>query len=518
MDKDRENFVYIAKLAEQAERYDEMVDAMKKVANLDVELTVEERNLLSVGYKNVIGARRASWRILSSIEQKEEARGNELNVKRIKEYRQKVEAELSKISTDIMQVIDEHLIPSCTGGESTVFYYKMKGDYYRYLAEFKTGDERKDVADLSMKAYQAASTTAEAELSPTHPIRLGLALNFSVFYYEIMNSPERACHLAKQAFDEAISELDTLSEESYKDSTLIMQLLRDNLTLWTSDIPEDGGDEAQKMDISAKDGEAHGESQLKVVGTVYCDTCRTQFLTHVSKMIPGEVLGLPYISNILSISRLKESRNTKDQRNNIYNVEVALIRRLEINRMSLKLRSPKAKRSEISKEKLSFKPLKKPHNENRNFTDDCLSHLKLKRIKTMSYAHKETVEICKKQEGLVSSYYTATVLAAIARTKYLVRYETRFSEDRTRLLVESVDEADIRPLPPPNLEVSEKVDAYVNDAWWVGKIVRKVDPNYYVKLDSTGTVVHCPFYKVRVHLEWEHGKWVYPPIKYVLLV
>lgn len=51
----------------------------------------------------------------------------------------------------------------------------------------------------------------------------------------------RACHLAKQAFDEAIAELDTLSEESYKDSTLIMQLLRDNLTLWTSDLPEDGG-------------------------------------------------------------------------------------------------------------------------------------------------------------------------------------------------------------------------------------------------------------------------------------
>lgn len=58
----------------------------------------------------------------------------------------------------------------------------------------------------------------------------------------------RACHLAKQAFDEAISELDTLSEESYKDSTLIMQLLRDNLTLWTSDIPEDGGN--YKMEIN----------------------------------------------------------------------------------------------------------------------------------------------------------------------------------------------------------------------------------------------------------------------------
>ncbi|XP_027061305.1 14-3-3 protein 9 [Coffea eugenioides] len=252
--KERENFVYVAKLAEQAERYDEMVDAMKKVAKMDVELTVEERNLLSVGYKNVIGARRASWRILSSIEQKEESRGNEQNVKRIKEYRQKVENELTDICSDIMAVIDEHLIPSCTAGESSVFYYKMKGDYYRYLAEFKSGNDRKEVADLSLKAYEAATSAAESGLPPTHPIRLGLALNFSVFYYEIMNSPERACHLAKQAFDEAISELDSLNEESYKDSTLIMQLLRDNLTLWTSDIPEDAED-AQKIDGANKGGE-----------------------------------------------------------------------------------------------------------------------------------------------------------------------------------------------------------------------------------------------------------------------
>ncbi|KAH1236828.1 14-3-3-like protein C [Glycine max] len=251
--KERENFVYTAKLAEQAERYEEMVEAMKNVAKLNVELTVEERNLLSVGYKNVVGARRASWRILSSIEQKEEAKGNDVSVKRIKEYRQKVESELSNICSDIMTVIDEHLIPSSSAGEPSVFFYKMKGDYYRYLAEFKSGDERKEAADHSMKAYQSASTTAEAELPPTHPIRLGLALNFSVFYYEILNSPERACHLAKQAFDEAISELDTLSEESYKDSTLIMQLLRDNLTLWTSDIPEEGAEE-QKVDSARAAG------------------------------------------------------------------------------------------------------------------------------------------------------------------------------------------------------------------------------------------------------------------------
>lgn len=98
---------------------------MRSVAKLDVELTVEERNLLSIGYKNIVGARRASWRILSSIEQKEEARGNELHVKRIKEYRQKVETELTTICTDIMSVIDEHLIPSSSACESAVFFYKM---------------------------------------------------------------------------------------------------------------------------------------------------------------------------------------------------------------------------------------------------------------------------------------------------------------------------------------------------------------------------------------------------------
>ena len=118
---------------------------------------------------------------------------------------------------------------------------RRMGDYHRYLAEFATGDKRKESADKSLEAYKAASDVAVTELPPTHPIRLGLALNFSVFYYEILNSPDRACHLAKQAFDDAIAELDTLSEESYKDSTLIMQLLRDNLTLWTSDMQDSGG-------------------------------------------------------------------------------------------------------------------------------------------------------------------------------------------------------------------------------------------------------------------------------------
>ncbi|KAJ9567673.1 hypothetical protein OSB04_003639 [Centaurea solstitialis] len=255
--KERDRHVYFARIAEQAERYDEMVEAMKSIAKMDVDLTLEERNLLSVGYKNVIGARRASWRILSSIEQKEEGKGHEQNVKRIKDYRKRVEDELTRISNDILSTIDSHLLPSSKSGESAVFYHKMKGDYFRYLAEFKSGDDRKEVTDQSLKAYEAATAIATSDLPPTHPIRLGLALNFSVFYYEILYSPERACHMAKQAFDEAISELDTLDEESYKDSTLIMQLIKDNLTLWTSDISEEGA-----AGEHSKAGEPQGRPDL----------------------------------------------------------------------------------------------------------------------------------------------------------------------------------------------------------------------------------------------------------------
>ncbi|CAG5123357.1 unnamed protein product [Candidula unifasciata] len=239
MGETRDDCVYQAKLAEQAERYDEMVNFMKSVAERDMELTVEERNLLSVAYKNVIGARRASWRIVSSLEQKDDGKCPEDRHNLIVTYRKKIELELGNICRDILSVIDKHLIPNAATGESKVFYYKMKGDYHRYLAEFATGNDRKEAAENSLVAYKAASDISMTELAPTHPIRLGLALNFSVFYYEILNSPDRACRLAKAAFDDAIAELDTLSEESYKDSTLIMQLLRDNLTLWTSDMQGD---------------------------------------------------------------------------------------------------------------------------------------------------------------------------------------------------------------------------------------------------------------------------------------
>jgi len=246
MEDKRRELIQLAKLAEHSERYDDMVEAMKEVTKMDHPLAEEDRNLLSVAYKNVVGARRSAWRIISSLEQKAKDKGDDetQNTK----YREKIEKELHDKCNEVLDLLDNHVLKNLTEVttskevEAKVFYLKMKGDYYRYLVEVANKENRKDKEEKSEAAYVEASNVGDTQLPPTHPIRLGLALNFSVFYYEIKNQPDKACKLAKEAFDRAIAELDQLQEDSYKDSTLIMQLLRDNLTLWTSEQEQDPQD------------------------------------------------------------------------------------------------------------------------------------------------------------------------------------------------------------------------------------------------------------------------------------
>merc|ERR1712050_829201 len=215
----------------------------EQVGKASEELSVEERNLLSVAYKNAVGSRRAAWRIITSVEQKEKTKGNEEQGKWAKEDCGKVESELDKICDTILGLLDGNLISKSSTGESKVFYQKMKADYYRYIAEFRDGDKKKTAAENARQAYADAQKVAEKDLAVTHPIRLGLALNYSVFQYEVLSNPDEACKMARTAFEDAIAELDNVAEDSYKDSTLIMQLLRDNLTLWTSD--QEPGEGAQ---------------------------------------------------------------------------------------------------------------------------------------------------------------------------------------------------------------------------------------------------------------------------------
>jgi len=260
-DDKRKDLIFLARTAEAAERYDDMCLCMRKVVlrcgEKQEAMSIDERNLLSVAYKNVIGARRASWRTLNAECQDEKNHGL------IEKYKTQVESELKSICDDVLELLEKTLIKDHViddikekskdadskaetsskadyEGEAQVFYLKMAGDYYRYLAEAVNSPDNNE--EKSADYYKKAFELSQSVLEPTHPIRLGLALNYSVCFYEILKDKKKACQLAKDAFDEAISKLDKLEESDYKDSTLIMQLLRDNLTLWTSTDTTDAGD------------------------------------------------------------------------------------------------------------------------------------------------------------------------------------------------------------------------------------------------------------------------------------
>lgn len=247
MNPTKEDNVYLARVSEQLERYKEMLEYVGKFIKSDGELTADERNIISVAYKNIVGARRAELRVLTAIESKEEKKGSTTNVGYIQKYKAVIEEELKGYCNDIIGYLDKYLIPKATSSsEAKVFFLKMRGDYHRYLCEFVQGPEYDESYERAVESYQQARKVADDSLPPTHPVRLGLYLNLSVFIYEFVRDPDKACELAKNAFDRAVENIDNVNEETYKECTMIMQLLRDNLTLWSQEFeqaPQGGKDE-----------------------------------------------------------------------------------------------------------------------------------------------------------------------------------------------------------------------------------------------------------------------------------
>ncbi|KAJ1494047.1 14-3-3 domain-containing protein [Baffinella frigidus] len=243
---EREELVFSAQLSETAERYDEMRDTMKEVVDLAAgNLTEEERNLLGACFKHCVSSRRTTARMIASMEKKQP---DESNKNKIKDFRSKVELELTAICEDILAILDAKLLPAASAVDAKVFYQKMKGDYLRYLAEIAGADQKKAVAAKCGDAYAEAQETAKT-LSTTSALRLGLSLNQSVFFFEIQEDADAACAASKKAFEDATADLEEVASSSfeggvevssvldsseYKKSTEILQLLRDNLTLWTS--------------------------------------------------------------------------------------------------------------------------------------------------------------------------------------------------------------------------------------------------------------------------------------------
>jgi len=224
-----EENIFMARVAEQAERFDDMVNYLTQVVkSKNEDFTTEERNLLSVGFKNQIGSKRTAIRTISAIEQNPKySKFNDA----LAAYKKRIEQELYDQCISIVGTVKDCCMGVASTDETKAFFYKMIGDYYRYVAECANGDQLETVKNGALENYQLAATTSES-LNACNPIRLGLALNFSVFHYEVMNNHKQACELGEQALSDALEKIDDVDEETFRDAKSIIELLKENLSLW----------------------------------------------------------------------------------------------------------------------------------------------------------------------------------------------------------------------------------------------------------------------------------------------
>ena len=237
MELTREEYMKYAKLADQLECYEEMFEGMVNIVKRFKEpLNQDERNYLAIALKNMMRQKRSEWHSLEAI----------LSIDKNAEYtkvgdvlKEKVGKEVKRLCTDVTKLIDEKLLKNPENVKAEIFFLKMKGDYYRYMTEVcSAGRELGDVISKSNQAYEKAWNLAVKKLPTANTLRLGLALNFSTFFYEVKKQPKMACKMAEGAIEGTVTGLDSVSEDDKNDISQVIDLLRDNLTLWRSEMEE----------------------------------------------------------------------------------------------------------------------------------------------------------------------------------------------------------------------------------------------------------------------------------------
>ena len=230
-------YLYLIKFFQKTERYQEMVKALNKYIEQNPKLSLEEQSLLCDGYKNIISDKRKSLQLLENYLMKEEKKEEITNYKKqINIVKEKIKNEFSKIFNDNILILDKYLIPNSQNYESKVLYIKLKADYYRYHCEFAEGDNFEESKNKAENLYKEAYKIALEYISVYNPIRLGLALNYSIFVYEVLDNKNEGYNIAQKAYDEAMSVVDSAEKKRSSDTLLIIQLLKENLNMWSNEM------------------------------------------------------------------------------------------------------------------------------------------------------------------------------------------------------------------------------------------------------------------------------------------
>jgi len=239
MTDERSQLIYLLKIAysnpDHSERYEEQkenLEMMKRIITINPSLTIEERGLLALVYKNLINSRRVILRSLNGFIQ--ECKGNEYRLNKLTEFKEVLLAELDEYCLDLCSMVENKLLPITTSPEFRVYYEKLQADYYRYMAEFREDYEKSEYAEKANNHYEAALDIAKSELPRSSPSHLGLVLNYSVFLFETMERRQEALDLAQKVYTECADCINDMSDGTYSETSKILSILRENYLLWKS--------------------------------------------------------------------------------------------------------------------------------------------------------------------------------------------------------------------------------------------------------------------------------------------
>ena len=238
----REELIFLSKLYTKAELYKEVINFIKEFIKLNPKIEKEECDIISTGFKNMISDKRTSWFTLSSMEHKEKKKKRN-TVKEIKEIKNHIENEIRETCKELQDLIDKELLPKNEEDEILVFLYKLKADYFRYICEFAEGNEYQDNLIKAEEYYKKAYEIADKKLPIINCNRVSVALNYAIFLYETKKDKKSGFDIAQNTFKESMKFIDDLEKPKYRDTLLIIQLLKENIIFWNSEM----GDEEEKL-------------------------------------------------------------------------------------------------------------------------------------------------------------------------------------------------------------------------------------------------------------------------------
>lgn len=232
----REDLLELIKILDNTNRHKDMLVHMNEVIDINPELSAEERNLLSVSYKNTIDVIRTNIHSLTLCLQDSKDHPN--TIPYIQNSRLELKEELKKYCNELIQLVDEKLLPVSESDKAAkIFYLKLKGDYCRYMCEALEGEEKDEIAAKAEENYKAAIKLADEEIQSYSPISLGIYLNYTVFLYETVSRKDEALKLAEEVFAKNCPNIEQNDESEVNDAKMILTLLEDNINLWKQQIP-----------------------------------------------------------------------------------------------------------------------------------------------------------------------------------------------------------------------------------------------------------------------------------------